>query len=167
MKRGDLVLYENQHYIVSYLDAHRLHVARLLGVKGTVEVPHDLDKDPEKLRVLCNPPEDWPFITAPEKPRWGPIVDLFVVSQQSRTPIKPFQDWIVTEPLRCGGSIFLRPDLLRLGDMVQVSYSKGMVNVTVPPSFGTIAMRKARAEKKPKQEATPFDRLLSDDEDFG
>jgi len=169
MKRGDLVLYEGSHWVVQLYDAKRLRVALLLKADGTTqEVPHNLDQDETVLKVIGNPPTEWPFITVPEKPRWGQVTTVSRVERSGLKPLEPFADWILSDPLRSGGSLFLRPTLgLRMGDIIQVAFTKAgsVVNVQITAGFGTVAARQARATvPKPARPSTTYDRLLNEDE---
>jgi len=164
MKRGDLVDYQGSHWIVQVYDARRTKLALLLKADGTTEeVPHDLD-----LPIVGNPSQEWPFVTVPEKPRWGRVANVSVVTTRGLRGLVPFADWMLSDPVRSGGSLFLRPGLnLRTGDILQVAFEKGVTNVPITPSFGTVSVRQARAvTRKPVRPATVYDRLTSDDEDF-
>lgn len=164
MKRGDLVEHEGSHWIVQSYDARRLRVALLLKADGTTqEVAHDLE-----VTVVANPSEEWPFLTVPEKPRWGRVTTVSRVERAGLVPLTPFADWMLADPVRSGGSLFLRPGLgLVTGNILQVRFEKGVTNIPITPGFGTVAARVARvAVKKPLRPATVYDRLTSNDEDF-
>ena len=168
MKRGDLVEYEGSYWLVQSYDARRTRVALLLKADGTtLEVPHDLE---DGLQILGNPPTEWPFATMPERPRWGKITSISVVSRTAGLmPLAPFADYMFADPLRSGGSLFLRPGLkLQTGNILQAAFEKPgyVANVALTPAFGTVAARQARAEaKKPEGPPTVYDRLISDDFD--
>jgi len=165
--RGDLVEYEGTFWIVLAVDARRTRLATLLRADGqTQEVPHDLE---DGLVVHSNPPTEWPFVTVPEKPRWGKVTSVSMVSRTAGlSPLAPFADYLFADPLRSGGSLFLNPRLkLRTGDILQAAFEKPgyVVNVAIPANFGTVAIRQARAvAKKPVGPASMYDRLISDDD---
>lgn len=164
MKRGDLVLYQDSHWIVQVHDARRTKTALLLKADGTTEeVAHDLD-----IPIVANPSQEWPFVTVPEKPRWGRVTTVSWVRNTGLTQLVPFADWMLSDPVRSGGSLFLRPGLgLQRGHILQVAFEKGVVNVPITVAFGTVATRQARATvKKPLRPATIYDRLTANDEDF-
>jgi len=173
MKRGDIVVYQGRSWLVQMYDAKRLRVAQLLADDGTaVEIAHDLDAtEPKALQVLSNPSADWPFLMVPEKPRWGQVTQISRVQGRQLVPLAPVLDWVFSDPLRSGGSLFLRPALgLKVGDVIQVQFTKPgyMINVPIPRAYGTIKQRQAQAvaPKVKRGPATSFDRLLSDDEGF-
>ncbi len=172
MKRGDIVSYQDRHWLVQTYDPKRLRIAQLLAADGaTIEVAHDLDQTDPGFRVLANPSIDWPFLTVPEKPRWGKVTGVSRIQERQLVALVPVTDWVLSDPLRPGGSLFLRPGLgLKLGDILQVRFEKPgyAVNVTVPRTYGTVAGRVAMATqpKVKKGPATSYDRLLADDGDF-
>ena len=172
MKRGDLVDFQGRTWLVQMCDPRRLRIAQLLAADGTpLEVAHDIDKTDATFRVLANPSADWPFVTTPEKPRWGKVKQICRITGSQLVPLTPVADWVLAEPLRCGGALFLNPALgLKPGDILQVQYDKPgqAVNVNLSPTFGTIERRKAQAvtPKVKRGPATSYDRLLSDDEGF-
>ena len=171
MKRGDLVKYEGSFWLVQSYDARRTRLAVLLRADGqTQEVPHDLAAS-DGLAIIGNPSTEWPFVTVPEKPRWGRVTSISVVSRTAGlTPLTPFADYLFADPLRSGGSLFLRPGLkFRTGDILQAAFEKPgyVANVAITANFGTVTSRQARAAaKKPAGLRTVFDRLTSDNEDF-
>lgn len=170
MKRGDLVDFQGRTWLVQMYDPRRLRIAQLLAADGAaLEVACDLDKTDPTFQVLSNPSADWPFVTAPEKPRWGKVLQVSRIVNGKLVPLTPVTDWVLAEPLRFGGALFLNPSLgLKHGDILQVQYEKGAANVGVSPTFGTIERRKALAvaPKVKRGPATSYDRLLSDDEGF-
>lgn len=167
MKRGDLVLYKGSHWIVQVYDPRRLRIAQLLKADGeATEVPFD-----QEVEVVGNPAAEWPFVTVPEKPLWGKVTTVSLVRMTGLIPITLFSDYLFSDPLRSGGSLFLRPGLgLRVGDILQVAYEKAdrRTNVPIVPSFGTVAARQARAAsaKLVQRPTTAIERLLDDDRDF-
>jgi len=173
VKRGDLVFFQGRTWLVQMYDPRRLRVAQLLAADGAaLEVACDLDKTDPTFLVLSNPSADWPFVTVPEKPRWGRVREVSRILNRQLLPLTPIADWVLAEPMRCGGALFLNPALsLKPGDILQVGYEKSesRSNVGISPTFGTVTHRKAVAAAAPKVKKGPassYDRLLSDDEGF-
>jgi hypothetical protein len=168
MKLGDLVLYNDQPWIVSRYDPKRTRTAVLLASSGVQEeVAHDLDVS-GGVQVLANPGNNWPFITVPAKVGYS----VAALTYQGRT-LAHVSEWVTSDPLRSGGPVFLNPSIgLRYGDLFLVSY-RGVrdprkvvsVRVNVPRDFGTVRQRQTRAEAaRPKPEdRNAFTRLLSED----
>lgn len=169
MKIGDLVQYQDKQWFVRFVDPRRSRTAHLLYTDGTsVEIPYDLA--PPELTVLANPSTEWPFIMVPEKPRWGKVESVSRVTMQGLVELTPFQDWVLADPLRSGGGLFLRPGLrLRIGDQLHVRYVTGFaVTASVTAAFASVEARRAKSAKKAQEiRSTPttFDRLLVDDEE--
>lgn len=169
MKLGDIVRYQDSTWIVRHYDPRRTRTAQLLQADGRAEeVPHDLEA-PE-LIVVANPSENWPFIMVPERPRWGQVRTVNRVSLTGLVPLILLEDWVMADPLRPGGALFLRPDInLRIGDQLHVQFSNNFATmVAITPSFATVKDRKIRAAKKAEEVSlTGLERLLKPDEDIG
>lgn len=169
MKRGDVVTFQGRPWLVQVYDPRRLQTALLVASDGaTLEVPFNADQLDASFVVLFNPSLDWPFLTVPEKPRWGAIQAVSRIEGRQLLPLAATTEYYLAEPLRCGGSLFLNPSLgLKPGDTLQVQYGTltRTVNVVVPSSFGTVQQRKAAASTSsvPKGPRTIYDRLLADD----
>lgn len=162
--------FRGRTWLVHTYDPRILRVAQLVAEDGTpLEVSYTQDKTDPTFVVLANPSADWPFQTLPEKPRWGKIMQVGLIQDGALVPLVPFLQWIVAEPLRSGGSLFLAPTLnLKAGDVLQVQHEKGTRNVTISPSFGTVQHRQKMAAtvKVPKRPQTGYDRLLQNEGDF-
>lgn len=167
MKRGDLVVFQDQRWIVSQYSPRRTRTATLLNADGRqVEIPHDHDLTSE-VQVLANPSEQWSFLILPERPGYR----VQHINHKGRI-LTPFLDWMLSDPQHPGGSIFLAPSLnLRYGDMLLVHYTgikrrvSTVQRVDIPRDFGTVQQRVQRAEAaKPKLEEkrNAFSRLLAD-----
>jgi hypothetical protein len=164
VKLGDLVRYDNDFWVVIRFDPMRTRTALLLRRNGSNrEIPHA-----EPVEVLANPSQDWPFVAAPLKPQWGPVVALQNPTLAGARTLELYQDWLPSEPARSGGSLFLNPSLnLRHGDYLLAEHGNGQRSrIVIPAGFGTVRQKQAReaAKTKPKpEEPTAYTRLLEDD----
>ncbi len=164
MKLGDLVAHENEFWVVARYDPKRTRTATLRRGDGTaLEIPHDLE-----VRVIANPGSEWPYVAAPIKPKWGPVVALTRPSPSGpagAVVLTLYQDWLPSEPSRAGGSIFLNPNLrLQVGDYLLATHTNGRSSsIVIPAHFATVHQRQARAAAKPKPDRTAYTRLLDDD----
>lgn len=170
MKLGDLVSHETRFWIVTRYDPKRTKTATLREADGTaLEVSCDAP-----VTVIANPGQDWPFIAAPLKPKWGPIVTLTRPTSPGTVAtggmvivtLTLYQDWLPSEPSRAGGSIFLNPALgLQAADYLLATHSNGRASsIVIPGHFGTVYQRQARAAASPKPDPrTAYTRLLGDD----
>lgn len=161
MKVGDVVSHGGQRWKV--LTQNRaVRTCLLVGFDGArLEVPDDLQ--PPELEVLYNPAQDWPYVPAPIRPRAGPVVNVI----RGQVGLAPFQDWVPSDFMRPGGSIFFSPKLrLRAGEVLAAQHkdgSRSRLNIT--HSFGTIQQRQARI-LKPRAVKGPMgalEQLLADD----
>lgn len=165
MKVGDLISHDNAFWVVTRYDPKRTRTATLLKADGfAMEIPHD-----EPVEVIANPSQDWPFVAAPLKPKWGPVIHLSRPNRPSLggdiVDLQLHRDWLPSEPARAGGSIFLNPDLrLQVGDYLLARHASGHASsVVIPANFGTVRQKQDRAAAKPKVERTAYTRLLDDD----
>lgn len=165
MKVGDIVLYQESRWKVSS-HSRSFRTCQLVAFDGRkVEVPDDLDLTPEpELKVLFNPPEQWPFTASPVHSfSSGPIVDIV----RGPASLLPLVDWVPSDFLRPGGSIFFNPALkLRLGEILVSVHRDGTRNrITITRTFGTIRSRRHRVNNPPKVKGpkTNLDRLLESD----
>lgn len=166
MKLGDLVSRDANFWIVSRYDPKRTRTATLLDAHGaTVEIPHD-----DKVEIIANPSQDWPFVAAPLKPSWGAVTRLVRPSPggSDPVPLTLYRDWVPSDPVRAGGSIFLNPNLrLQIGDYLLATHANSKSSsLIIPAGFGTVAQKLARAAAKPKPDRTAYSRLLEDDDQF-
>lgn len=163
MKLGDLVSHDNAFWIVTRYDPKRTRTATLLNSEGlSQEIAHD-----EPVEVIANPSLDWPFVAAPVKPMLGPIKMLsWPKPGVEILPLVLYRDWLPSDPIRAGGSIFLNPSLgLRIGDFLLAAHVSGKLSrVDIPNNFGTVHQKLARKADKPKAvDRTAYTRLLDDD----
>jgi len=125
------------------------------------EVAHD-----EPVEIVANPSENWPFVAPPIKPILGPIKTLAWPRREiDIRPLVLYRDWLPSDPVRAGGSIFLNPRLgLQIGDFLLATHITGKLSrIVIPPQFGTIRQKQARVAVKPKADKTAYTRLLDDD----
>ncbi len=120
-----------------------------------VEVPADLD-----LEILHST-KDWPFVAIPTKAfKYGRIVSV----EHNRIMLHLFLDWVPSDMLRAGGSLFFHPTLgLQIGDVLVATHEKGAhTRISITKSFGNIKKRQRRKQRpwKPKASSTTYDRLM-------
>lgn len=166
MKIGDLITRDGDYWLVVRYDPKRTRTSSILRADGVMqEIPHD-----EAVPVVANPSLDWPFVAAPLKPKWGPVIHLSrpnrPVGASDFVELRLYRDWLPSEPARAGGSIFLNPELrLQVGDYLLARHREGHASsVVIPANFGTVRQKQDRvAATKPKAERTAYTRLLDDD----
>ena len=172
MKTGDLLLRNGMHWVVRNID-RRTRLATLLNEDMQTEwVPLDLDKrQPSVCQVICNPPDEWPFIAISAKSRRGRLVVISRAASQGHqeAAIVQWRDWVSADPLRLGGGpVFFNP-ILRLipSETLIATFEAGPpVRIMVPMGFGTVQQRKDRAAVKPVEAKTAFDRLMDDEDPY-
>lgn len=124
-------------------------------------------EQPWQCQVVCNPTREWPFLQLPAK-KWGMVqfVALPAITGDLQNLV-PFEDWVVGEPLRGGGALYVRPTLkLKHMDRLVVFFEKGQTSLIVPKHFFPVAA-KAAAAKFARIDITPksvtvYDHLLRD-----
>lgn len=168
MNIGDVVLYQESRWkVIAFVPGLRVYT--LANAQGKVEAPDDAEAL-EDLKVLFNPGQDWPFVTVPVLSKGGPIVKIL----RGETELEFMVDWVPSDFVRAGGSIFFSPGLhLRQGEVLSGIHQLGDVRsrIAILPSFGSAKTRKRRAQKPQKVAApkTTLDRLMDtspfDDED--
>jgi hypothetical protein len=166
MKIGDLVTYAGHRWKVAVRNS-QYRTCTLARPDGpSVEVPDDMDYRPlpdrPKLEVICHLATEWPFIAAPVRPRSGPVVKI----TRRRQDLMVMYDWVPSDFLRPGGSIFLNPELhLRQGEVLAATHQdKSLSRMVVTATFGTIKRRIAQ-QNKPKSAPrvrTVYDHLMDD-----
>lgn len=169
MRTGDLIVWNGQRWTVRAVD-RRSRLATILSDDLKIDwVPFDLDKkEPRSCQVICNPPEDWPFIALSTKGKRGRLVLINrsgVVGQQE-TPIAQWHDWVASDPMRLGGGpVFFNPALRLIPSETLIAiFETGLpARILVPLGFGTVKQRKDHVAAKPTEQKTAFDKLLDDD----
>lgn len=161
MKVGDIVLYNEARWKVLSLSTS-FRTCALADFAGTkLEVPDDLETGEKPLlRVLYNPPEQWPFVVCSAM-RGGPVRGI----TRGAVGLSPMEDWVPSDFLRPNGAIFFNPRLrLRVGEILTAVHQDGLRSrLTVTKSFGTIQRRQARALEPAKVRGplSATDRLLN------
>jgi hypothetical protein len=166
VKVGDLVTYDGRRWKVATSNS-QYRTCTLSRPNGpSIDVPDDLDRRPVpellELKVLCHLSTEWPFIAASARPKAGPIVKI----TRGRRELVMMEDWVPSDFLRPGGSVFLNPDLrLKQGEVLAATHKDGSLSrLAVTGNFGTVKNRIAR-KNRPRRSPKPrtvYDRLMSD-----
>lgn len=162
MKLWDLVEHDNRIWVVHrYIDTK---VAFLQSPDGQVtEVSFDADLH-GNVRVIANPPSEWPYLMVRDNPRGRRITKVSRFRGIHRIDLLPFYEWSLSDPGRAGGALFLSPALrLQPSDTLLVSWAVGPdTSVKVPRQFGTIGSKVRHQEAKIQEPSTVYSRLLAD-----
>lgn len=159
MDIGDVVQYRQSRWrVISFSPGLRVYT--LANAKGKTEAPDDAEAL-EDLQVLFNPGREWPFVVVPIQSKGGPIVKVFRGEQELELMV----DWVPSDFVRSGGSIFFSPNLnLRRGEVLSGVHQSGGVRsrITISPSFGSAKTRKRRSlqPQKTAKPKTMLDRLI-------
>jgi hypothetical protein len=160
---GDLVKYQNSHWLVS--QRHRgVRTVILRQLDGTAR---EVANDDPSCEVLAHLPTQWPFITIPKK---ASAIESITVTRDSRNLLlKPMQAWVPADPLHNGGVLYFNPKInLRQGEVLVARHVNGtLTRVNVTASYGT-AQRKLLIEEAKKPGEAPqtrYDHLLMEDDD--
>lgn len=176
MERGDILILDGVKLLVVRVDEEEAQTASLSDPGGTLfDVALRMDEqEPERCRILCNPTRDWPFVQIPQKRQGSVRTVLLPRLDGEHITLRPFEDWVVGEPLRDGGALYLRPTLgLRFMDRLVVFFERGQTSLVVPKHFLAVGV-KSSAAKFSRVDAllkhtTVYDHLLApdpgDDED--
>lgn len=162
MKAGDVVEHEGRRWRVITMDPY-LRTAILMDWEGAkIEVADDLG--PPELTVLFNPAETWPFVTSPKRG----IARVTRLLCRGRD-LEPMVEWVPSDILRSGGSIFVNPALrLRTGEVLSAVYADGRLGrINVKTTFGTVQHRMARQQQQEIEPRSIYERLMGGgDNDF-
>lgn len=168
MQIGDIVLYSEKRWkVLSTSGAFR--TCQLASFDGSkAEVPDDLDQrsdGPPQLKVLYNPAVSWPFTAIPLRAKAGPITSVF----RGSVSLGPLVDWVPSDFLRPGGTIFFNPALkLRTGEILAVVHQdQSRSRISITPNFGTIQARKHRADNPIKVQGPKNSFELLSEDPFG
>lgn len=173
MQAGDLVRFEEGLWLVLRTDANT-RLALMISQSGTrAEVPDDLDAREEgaddRASVVANPAKQWPMIAFPTKRGTGPLMSIAIPNQIRARELKPWEEWIPSDPTREGGVLHFHPDLgLRHGQMLIGTFRNGTkTRIVIPKNFGTVAQRQVPVTQKftAVEESTRFNRDLFEDDD--
>ena len=145
---GDVVEYEGHRWRVYKADAGVRTVSLVRWGGATEEIADD---DP-KL-VFFGRPSEWPVVTARVKPNAGPLMKLGIARGVRLEDLQPLVDWVPSDLMRPGGSIFIHPRLkLKVGNVLVAEYRDGTASrIVITQRYGTIAQRKiprARVQQK-------------------
>jgi len=168
VRTGDIIVRHGLRWTVRAVD-RRSRLATILNEDLKFDwIPIDLDKkQPDGCQVICNPPDEWPFIAIATKGKRGRLVLINRVPMGlQEQPIAQWHDWVAADPMRVGGGpVFFNPELrLTPSETLIAIFDKGLpARVTVPLGFGTVQQRKDRLTAKPTEQKTAFDKLLDDD----
>lgn len=138
MTLGDIVEHEGHRWRVYKVDKSVRTVALIRWGGSTAEVADD---DP-KLVVVGNP-SGWAVVTARLKPNAGPMVKLSVARGGKLRALRPLVDWVPSDLMRAGGSIFINPDFkLALGELLIAEYKDGTAGrIPITKRYGSVAQR--------------------------
>jgi len=162
MRRGDLIEVEGKRRLVCVV---KTVAATISDSTSYEQIPSNLDEvSPETCRILCCPMEDWPFVLAKPKVDLGPIVGVERPKPNGTLlPLQNLYDYVVGEPLRSGGAIYINPALsLQSGERLVVRHATGTQSVVIPKGFLNLAQRIQRAKTQNLPEASVYDHLLAD-----
>lgn len=161
-KIGDIVLYRDARWKVS---SHSTSFRTCQLVQFSGEKLEVADDDPA-LEVLFHPATSWPFVAGPVHARSGPLVSV----KRGEIGLAPLVDWVPSDFLRPGGSVFFNPSLrLRNGEILVGIHANGARSrITITKAFGTVRTRQHRKANPPKLSGprSSFDRLMNDDDIF-
>lgn len=136
---GEVVEYEGHRWRVYKLDRNVRTVALIRWGGATEEVADD---DPG-LVVVGNPCE-WPLVTARLKPHSGALTKLSIARKGQLELLQPLVDWVPSDLMRAGGSIFINPKLaLTVGDVLIAEHKDGTASrIPITKRYGSLAQRK-------------------------
>lgn len=154
---SDLATFQGSIWLVTKVDLY-LRLATLVDPVGSkVEAPL------EEVQVQAHPPTDWYLIMVPIKPRAGRVVGLKIPSLRSNpTVLTPWYDWVPSDPIRSGGSIYLR-ERHPAGTTFLVTYEIGEVAKVVAKRLLTVGEMVAKAKPEKEEPKSKYDRLLEED----
>jgi hypothetical protein len=163
MKIGDLVEHDGRRWsVLSYDQAVR--VGTVVDAQGTrMELADDGGQ-------VVATPSSWPTLAAPVRSRAGPFVKLVIPSLPGfpERVLEPWVDWIQSDPVRDGGSLFIHPDVRLLPGVVLIGThrSGALVRIQVPRTYGTVAQKQAArvVAALPPEPVNRFNRILDDDD---
>src|SRR5262245_47954365 len=139
MGLGHIVAYGGCRWRICKLD-RGVRTVTLVGWGGaTKEVADD---DPGIVSVAD--PSGWPVVTAKMKPNSGQLVKLALARRGKLEELRPLTDWVPSDLLRAGGSVFMNPELkLAVGEVLIAGYKDGSASrILITKRYGSIAQRK-------------------------
>ncbi len=167
MEKGDIVTQDGNWYLVCQVSEQG--DAFLLDKDANSTVTRE---DDAFFHVECNPYRAWPFVVLPHKfYRMGALKSVGLPNLDGKeTKLTLYKDWLLGDPGRNGGTVYLSPALkLRPVDRLVLTYTKGQTSVIIPKNFRPVSVRAAAARFQRSGAAlqkTAYDHLLgNDDED--
>lgn len=164
MEVGDLVRYQDRTWRIYKRDRQVRTFQLLHWDKTSAEVA---DNDPN-LILVASPAKDWPFVALPRRSETQGRIELITRTLRGVViDLFPNTDWVPSDPLRAGGSLFFHPGIgLRQGEVLSAKYENGLlVKVPITRGFGTIDERKTRQRSSRPKAPTVWGHLLDDNED--
>lgn len=155
---SDLVIYQDETWTITKVDAY-LRVAVLFSCEGVkCEAPL------EDIRPIAHPSTDWYLLTAPIKPLAGRLVEMKVPGLPGRKDkyLIPWLDWVPSDPMRAGGSIYLRSKLPP-GTTLILKHANGALSKVVVKKLSTVEQMREKANPKKEEPRSRYDRLLDDE----
>lgn len=154
MNIGDIIFYQDKLWKVSgqNRDYGTLVLVSFDAVR--IEVPAGLKIDQWFSTTA------WPFVALPTKTfKAGRVIEV----RRGGSVLKPMLEWVPSDMLRAGGSLFFNPSLgLEVGEVLVACHEKGsLTRVSILRDFGSIKQRQQRKASpwKPKAPVTVYDRL--------
>jgi len=136
---------------------------------ATAELPDMHDRfEPDTVKVVASPNLQWKVIPAPIKSGAGPFVKFTVPGPLGRKAkeLRPWLDWIPSDPFRDGGSVFVRPGIsLPSHTVVIFTHQNGVAaRVKLPRVLTTVSKIRNPPDTKLKAQETRFSKMLDDDD---
>jgi hypothetical protein len=164
---GDIVRYQDKVWKVS---GHNRDYGTFVLVNFEAERVEVTAMEPLEVLYATSA---WPFVALPAKAfKSGRITEV----RRRNVSLRPMFDWVPSDLIRAGGSLFFSPELrLQVGEVLVAKHEKGsLIRVSITRAFGTGTQRKRRKERpwKPPAPVTVYDRLTGrspfddEDEDF-
>lgn len=166
LSTGDIFELNSKRLLVCHIDTSEPTLeALVMDVDGChFRVDYTVDTNPN-CTIIGKPAHDWPFVLLPRIKWKGPYQVSTTASNGATTPLRHLYDWVVGEPLRNGGALYLHSHLrLRPKDRVLLTYEEGERGLLIPQGFGSLSDRAIRIAKKEEIAPTFYDRLLEDDD---
>ncbi len=169
MRLGDLIEYAGRRWIVRRHERGTRTAILHDGDRTTDTVPDDLNTTkPNQCQVVANPPDDWPFVTLTQRPKFGRLLRVSrpTGSGGGVADLVLLQDWVVADPTQPGGAVFFNPALhLSLGDQLLAVYERGRARIQIPREFLSTSEKMTRAAAPPPEppRISVYDRLRRND----
>ena len=159
MEVGDVVEYQASRWRVYKAD-RQVRTLTLRREDGFLE---EVEDDHPDLKRLFSPSK-WPFVTAPLHPSAGRISKVYRPRGLDLNELRPLVDWVLSDPVRPGGAIFMSPRLrLSRGDTLLIEHVSGKrTRVVISEGFGSMELRRKRKEKAVEEPRTLGDSLVED-----